>query len=60
MKQYFIKGFVIAGIALVTVPAFAQQDKAKDKADKERQTIVIIAPVMLMKRPLLKSTVTRC
>ena len=41
MKQYFIKGFVMAGIALVTVPAFAQKDKEKDKSDKERQTIVI-------------------
>jgi serine protease Do len=41
MKQYFIKGFVMAGIALVTVPAFAQNDKEKDKSEKERQTIVI-------------------
>ena len=41
MKQYFIKGFVIAGIALVTVPALAQNDKSKEKSDKERQTIVI-------------------
>jgi len=41
MKQYFIKGFVMAGIALVTVPAFAQKDKDKNKGDKERQTIVI-------------------
>ena len=39
MKQYFIKGFVMVGIALVTVPAFAQ--KEKEKGDKERQTIVI-------------------
>jgi serine protease Do len=38
MKQYFIKGFVMAGIALVTVPAFAQQN---EKKDQERQTIVI-------------------
>ena len=41
MKKYFIKGFVMAGIALVTVPAFAQKEKEKDKSDKERQTIVI-------------------
>ncbi|ANE52235.1 PDZ domain-containing protein [Flavisolibacter tropicus] len=44
MNQYFIKGFVMMGIALVTVPAFAQKEKDKsdkDKSDKERQTIVI-------------------
>jgi serine protease Do len=43
MKQYFIKGIALAGIALLTVPAaFAQKEKEKDKEDKDMQTINII------------------
>jgi serine protease Do len=42
MKQYFIKGIALAGIALLTVPAaFAQKEKEKEK-DKEQQHINII------------------
>lgn len=41
MKQYLIKGFAVAGIAMIAVPAFAQKDIEKDKNNKERQTIVI-------------------
>lgn len=45
MKQYFIKGMTLAGIALLTVPsAFAQQEKEKEKEkeDREIQRINII------------------
>lgn len=40
MKQYFIKGFLIAGVAVCALPAFAQKEKS-DKKDKDHQTIVI-------------------
>lgn len=39
MKQYILQGLLVAG-ALVSLPALAQKEKAKDK-DKELQTIVI-------------------
>lgn len=45
MKQYFIKGLALAGIALFTVPsAFAQKekDKEKSKENQEMQRINII------------------
>jgi serine protease Do len=39
MKQYFIKGMALAGIALLTVPsAFAQKEKDKEK-EKENQEV---------------------
>lgn len=38
MKQYFIKGMALAGIALLTVPsAFAQKEKDKEK-EKEKES----------------------
>jgi serine protease Do len=40
MKQHFIKGLMGAGVALVTLPLFAQ-DKKSDKKEKDHQTITI-------------------
>ena len=39
MKQYLIKGFLFAGVAILSVPALAQ--KEKEKEDKEMQCISI-------------------
>lgn len=40
MKQYFIKGFLAAGIAVCTLPALAQKAKSEAK-EKDHQTIII-------------------
>lgn len=40
MKQYFIKGILIAGAALFSVSAFAQKEK-DGKKEKDHQTIII-------------------
>lgn len=44
MKHYFVKGALLAGIALATVPAlsFAQQEKEKNKEDKQQTQQIII------------------
>lgn len=43
MKQYFVKRTLIAGLALLTIPAFAQTDKEKEKAkNKEKETEHIV------------------
>jgi len=40
MKQYLIKGFAVAGIAALSVPAFAQNEKSKqEKKDVQHITI---------------------
>jgi serine protease Do len=42
MKQYFLNAFLVAAVATVAVPVFAQQESAKsDKKNKGTQTIVI-------------------
>ncbi len=40
MKQYLIKGFAVAGVALLALPAFAQKEK-EAKKERDHQTIVI-------------------
>src|SRR5215207_7547253 len=44
MKQTFVKGMLIAMVALLTVPSIvlAQQEKAKDKDDKKNMETIII------------------
>lgn len=43
MKQYFVKRTLIAGLALLTIPAFAQSDKEKEKTkNKEKETEHIV------------------
>src|SRR5687767_3668738 len=41
MKQYFVKRTLIAGLVLLTVPAFAQKEKEKEK-DKNKETEHIV------------------
>ena len=40
MKQFLLKGLVVAGVAVFTVPAFAQKDKDKKSADDVQQIII--------------------
>src|SRR5215213_9848872 len=44
MKQTFVKGMLIAAVALLTVPSIvlAQQEKTKDKDDKKNMETIII------------------
>jgi len=41
MKQYFVKRTLIAGLVLLTIPAFAQKEKEKEK-DKNKETEHIV------------------